>query len=69
MAGRVPVQTCSSSVSGTWKAPSTVRVSPAVDAEDRGGDAVLVGEGRELLLPAWDDRDERAGGGLAEQAP
>src|ERR1700733_13593580 len=30
MAGRVSVQTCLSSVSGTWKTPSTVRLSPEV---------------------------------------
>src|SRR6185437_829371 len=36
-------------------------------AEDRGGDAVLRGQLSELPLPAGDDRDQRAGGGLAEQ--
>ena len=44
----MPVQTCFSSVSGIWKAPSTVRVSPTVTPRTVAGTAVLGAQGGEL---------------------
>ena len=57
----------SAPVRGTWKVPSTVRVSPVVTPRTVAGTPCSSASAANSRLPAGNDRDERTGGGLAEQ--